>query len=171
MNYQNISRFLIISSFAMGVSLPVSANTSADKNPDCKNRYENHGHHEGFNHEGRSISHYMRNLNLTEEQKSKIKALEQNDSQAMQEKFKALRETKMEIRKISMSGNYDEAKVKALAESDAKNMAELTVLHARNGHQIYQILTPEQRKQMDEQRTKFESMQKTKHNTDYAKPN
>ncbi|TCV87497.1 Spy/CpxP family protein refolding chaperone [Sulfurirhabdus autotrophica] len=171
MNYQNISRFLLISSMALGVSLPVSANTSTDKNPDCKSRYESHGHHEGFNDEGRSITHHMRNLNLTDEQKSKIKTLEQSNSQAMQEKFKALRETKMEIRKISMSGNYDEAKVKALAESDAKNMAELTVLHARTSNQIYQLLTPEQRKQMEEQRSKFESMQKGKRNPENMKPN
>ena len=72
MNYQTISRFMIASSIALGVSLPASADTDGNKNPDCKSRYERHGQHGEFNSASHPVPHYLQTLNLTSEQKGKI---------------------------------------------------------------------------------------------------
>lgn len=166
MNYQTISRFMIASSIALGVSLPASANAAGDKNLDCKGSYERHGRHGEFNAASHPIPPYLKKLNLTDEQKGKIESLVQNQAQVMHDKIKVMHEAKMELRHIPMSSEYDEAKVKALSESSAKEMAEIAELHARTDHQIYQLLTPEQRKQMEEQRAKFESKRMAKPDVD-----
>jgi len=162
MNYQSISRFMIASSIALGVSLPVSANTAGDINPDCKDHYERHGRHGEFNAERRSVPPYLKKLNLTGEQKGKIESLMKNEAQAMRDKGQAMHKSMMELRHISMSSEYDEAKVKTLAESSAKGMAEMVEQRARTDNQIYQLLTPEQRKQMEAQRAQFESRRMAK---------
>lgn len=168
MNYQTISRFMIASSIALGVSMPVSASTDGDKSVDCKGRYERHGQHGDFNAANRSLPPYLQKLNLTKEQKGKIESLVKNEVEVMRDKIKVMHKVRMEVRHISMSTEYDEAKVKALSESGAKEMAEMAELHARTDNQIYQLLTPEQRKQMEEQREKFESRRMTK--PDVARP-
>lgn len=157
MNYQPISRFMIASSIALGVSLPVSASTDGDKRVDCKGQYESHGQKGDFNMINRSLPPYLKNLNLTKEQKGKIESLVKNEVQVMRDKIKLMRKARLDIRHISMSTQYEESKVKSLSESSAKEMAEMTELHARTDNQIYQLLTPEQRKQMEEQRAQYES--------------
>jgi protein CpxP len=162
MNYQTISRFMIASSIALGVSLPVSANTGWDGSPDCRSHSGRRGHHAGFDGARHPVPPYLQKLGLSEEQKGKIEDLVKNEVQVMRDKADAMRKTRMELRHISMSDDYDEAKVKAMSESSAKDLAEMGELHARTSHQIYELLTPEQRKQLEEQRAQFESRHRGK---------
>ena len=50
-----------------------------------------------------------------------------------------------------------EAKVKALAETEAQAMAAMTQMRAAGANQIYQLFTPEQRKKADELKAQFEA--------------
>lgn len=54
-----------------------------------------------------------------------------------------------------MSGKYDETKAKELAETAADNMAVLSLLRSRSESRIYVLLTPEQRKKVNETNDKF----------------
>ena len=60
----------------------------------------------------------------------------------------------MELRRLGMSGEYSEARAKVLAEANAQAMAVMAEMHARTDNQIYQILMPEQRGQVEKQKTR-----------------
>lgn len=154
MNYQTISRFMLASSIALGVSLPVNASAAGTQDSDCKNRLERH-HETGALQTGH-FPPYLKNLDLTDEQRDKISSLMHDQEPAMRDKMQELRKPKAELHRLSMSTDYDEAKVKTLSESSAKAMAEMAQMRAHTNNQIYQLLSPEQRKQLEAQKARFE---------------
>lgn len=160
MKYQTISRFMIASSIALGISLPVIASTAGSHDGDCKNRLERH--HETGEFWMGHFPPYLKNLNLTDEQRGKIKSLMHDQESAMHNKMQELRKAHMELRSLSMSADYDEAKVKMLSESSAKVMAEMAQMRAHTENQIYQLLSPEQRKQLEEQKMRYKSRSQEK---------
>lgn len=153
MNYHAISRFMLASSIALGVSFPVSTGAADNQDGDCKNRLERH--HEAGEFWMGHFPYYLKNLNLSDEQRGKIKSLMHDQEPAMRDKMQELRKSQVELRRLSMSADYDEAKVKVLSESGAKAMAELAQLRAHAENRVYQLLTPEQRKQIEEQRMSY----------------
>jgi Spy/CpxP family protein refolding chaperone len=54
------------------------------------------------------------------------------------------------------SDKYDEARVRTLSETSAQAMATLAQMRAASLNQIYQTLTPEQRKKADELKNRFD---------------
>jgi SAM-dependent MidA family methyltransferase len=62
----------------------------------------------------------------------------------------ALRETRDEFAKLALSSDYDEAKVKTLADRNAQAISEMAQLRARNMNEIYKVLTPEQQAKVQE---------------------
>lgn len=157
MNIQKhtLARFLIASSIALGVSL------SAHANPMMDGVGQGPGGHMGMH--GMSgpgmqgmdhMPRFLHGLNLSEAQRDKIFELMHAQMPAMREKAKGLHKAHMELRQLEMSPDYNEAKVKALTEANAKTMAEMAQMRARTAHAIYQMLTPEQRKQIDEMKSR-----------------
>ena len=67
----------------------------------------------------------------------------------MREQSKALRKAHEALRGLNESPQYDESRVKGLADSAAKADSELTVLRVRTEHEILALLTAEQRKQLE----------------------
>jgi Spy/CpxP family protein refolding chaperone len=70
----------------------------------------------------------------------------------MHEQAKALRKSHEALHDINVSPQYDENRVKGLADSAAKAESQMTVLRVRTGHDLYALLTPEQKKQLEERR-------------------
>lgn len=77
------------------------------------------------------------------------------DAPAVRERMKAVHNAHEALRALTMSGKYDEAKAKGLAETAADNMAVLSLLRSRSESRIYALLTPEQRKAVNEPKDKF----------------
>jgi periplasmic protein CpxP/Spy len=100
---------------------------------------------------------FLAGLKLTDDQQDKVFAIVYAAAPAMREQAKALRKAHEALRDINESPQYDESRVKGLAESAAKADSQLTVLRARTEHEIYALLTPEQRKQLEERRHERES--------------
>ena len=75
---------------------------------------------------------------------------------AARERAKAIQKSRLELRNLSMSAQYDDARAKTLADSIAAATAEMALTRARTGQEIYKLLTPEQRKQADDMRARFE---------------
>jgi Spy/CpxP family protein refolding chaperone len=71
---------------------------------------------------------------------------------ALREQEKASRKAREALRDLSESSQYDESRLKGLADTAAKADSQLMVLHARTEHQILALLTPEQLKQLQEHR-------------------
>lgn len=103
---------------------------------------------------GRDMMRMLRGLDLTEAQRDKVFELVHANMPAMREQGKVLRNNHEALRKLALSDQYDEAKVKALTEQNAQAMAQMAQTRARMGHEVYQLLTPEQRKALEERLAK-----------------
>lgn len=150
-----LAALLAASGIAFALPLTVHADPGTD-GPRC----EGHGRmghgamgHRGFGGGlGLFGGHHLRGLDLTEEQQDKIFNLQHAQAPAMRAKIKELREARSNLEALARAPAYDEARVRALTDKAAASMAELARMHARTEHQIYQLLTPEQRKQLDERK-------------------
>jgi len=95
---------------------------------------------------------FLRGIDLTEAQRDKIFALTHAQAPAVREQFKALEKAQRDLRTLVFQGPFDEAKAHALAETAGHAQSELAIARARTDAQILQLLTPAQRKQLDEAR-------------------
>lgn len=95
-------------------------------------------------------------LQLSDEQRSRIAELRASRAPAMREQAATVREARRELRALSMSADYDEAKARAISERAAKASAEMSMLRAKAGNEFFNILTPEQRQQFTERMASYE---------------
>lgn len=95
---------------------------------------------------------FLAGLHLTDDQQDKVFAILYAAAPAMRDRSKALRKAHEALRDLNQSPQYDENRVKELADSAAKADSELTVLRVRTEHEILALLTAEQRKQLEERR-------------------
>ena len=109
---------------------------------------------EGF---GMHLPPFLHDLKLSESQRDQIFKIMHEQAPALRDKAKEAQKAHADLRALTFSGNYDEAKVKALADTEAQAMAAMTQMRAASANQIYQILTPEQRKKADELKAQFEA--------------
>ncbi len=98
---------------------------------------------------------YLQELKLTDEQRAKIGEILKTQGEAMRGQFEAGRKVHHELRKLSFSSEYTEEKAKTLSEEGAKTMSEASLMRARMDHAIYQLLTAEQQKQLNERMENF----------------
>lgn len=100
---------------------------------------------------------FLRDLNLSEGQRDQIFKVFHEQAPVLREKTKEIRKSHEELRALTFSAQYDEGKVKALAERSARASAEIAEIRAANLNKVYQLLTPEQRKKADERKAEFET--------------
>jgi len=96
----------------------------------------------------------LHGLNLSDEQKSQIKTIMDNEAantKDLRDKLKALHESEPD----PLSATFNEASVRADAEARSKIDIELQVSHARTMSQIGAILTTEQKAQLAARRAQF----------------
>ena len=85
-------------------------------------------------------------LNLTDDQKTQFKAMLQKEHPAMKMLMAQQHQIDLQLRQY-VEGNYDEAKVQALAQQKAQLQTQLTLAETRIHSQMYQLLTPDQQSQ------------------------
>lgn len=103
------------------------------------------GMHSAVAHE-----HFLRGLDLSDAQRDKIFALRHAQEPALREKGKAVANAHEEFHRVKSADNYDAAKAKAAAEVHAKAMSEMMLLKSQLHAQVRAVLTPEQKKRLDE---------------------
>jgi periplasmic protein CpxP/Spy len=97
---------------------------------------------------------FLAGLHLTDEQQDKVFAIVYAAEPAVHEQTKALRKAHEALHELSQSDQYDESRVKSLAEAAAKAESQLTVLRLHTEHEILALLTPDQKKQLEDHRHK-----------------
>lgn len=146
-SHGNIRRFLA----AAGVALAVPLTAAAFQGP--------HGGHHGCGdfaaHGGPGMGGgmmppHLRGLNLTEAQRDKIFEIMHANAPVMREKGKVVFKAETDLRALTASTEYSEAKARSLADAVAKAMSEMTLARAKAERQVFEVLTPEQRKQLAE---------------------
>ena len=107
----------------------------------------------GSHHE--RMAALARELNLTDAQKEQIRNIVKANRQNNLPLYQQLAATRKELLAATANGNFDQAKVQAIALQRAQLMAQLTVQKEALRHQIYtQVLTQDQRAKADELRAK-----------------
>jgi Spy/CpxP family protein refolding chaperone len=64
--------------------------------------------------------------------------------------MKELRRADIQLRTLALADNYDEARARQIATKAAQARTEIDMLHAGLQHAVFALLTPEQRKRLDE---------------------
>jgi Spy/CpxP family protein refolding chaperone len=121
-----------------------------------------HGHgHGGHGGPGgglgflRMLPRLAEKLDLSEAQQAEIESIVDQSLPAIRELRVQMREARQEFRDSQEPGQFDEAAVRAFAESQAQLMTEMMVSTARLKADVFGVLTPEQVEQLEELRGKF----------------
>jgi Spy/CpxP family protein refolding chaperone len=94
---------------------------------------------------GPMMGFYMHQLDLTDAQKTPLKAIMTKEKPALQPLMQQMAQGHAQVRDLVINGGYDEAKVREMATQQTQTMTELTVQYARIGSEMVQVLTPEQK--------------------------
>ncbi len=113
-----------------------------------------HGHEFGMG--GERMGFFARQLNLTDDQKSQMKTVMHTAHPAMKTLYEQQHQIDVQLRQY-VEGNYNDAKVRALATHKAQIEVELTVAETKLHNQLYQLLTTDQQSQVKELEAKHEA--------------
>lgn len=103
-----------------------------------------HGKHRAMG-PGKRIDRMAKKLNLTEAQKEQVKAILTSERDKAEPLRQQLAENRENLRKAIEAEPFNEATVRALAQSQNETRVELVVSRARTKNQIFALLSPEQR--------------------------
>jgi protein CpxP len=107
------------------------------------------------------IAHLTRALDLTADQQQQVKSLVEAQRPALQGLMQQLASQRQQMLAATQNGQFDEAKVQAIAGQQGQTLANLIVLRQELQSKIYGLLTPEQRTKFDQmQQRRLEHMQK-----------
>lgn len=134
-------RFLAASAIALGL-IPISAH--AHDRPDCQAHVQREA--------SDRIPAHFKALNLTQDQQEKLRAIEAAHQELMRKNMDTLSANRAAEREVIEASSFDEQKAQKLSAQAAKIMEENHLATLRFRHEIYQILTPEQRAKFDAMR-------------------
>ncbi len=95
---------------------------------------------------------YLVGLALTEEQQDKVFGILYAAAPAIREQAKSLRKAHEAVLELTVTAQYEEARLKGLAEASAKAESQIMLLRARTERDIYLLLTPAQREKVSVRR-------------------
>jgi Spy/CpxP family protein refolding chaperone len=157
---------LLIAAFAVLMGTVAGHSQTADTPPPPPM----HGHGMGM---GMGMGGHMgflaKQLNLTDDQKSQMKAIWQKERPTMKPLFQQERLIDQQLRQY-VEGSFDQDKVQALANQKAQIHAQMTVAETRIHNQMYQLLTPDQQTQLKQIEAKHEARMQQHMNQQPATP-
>jgi Spy/CpxP family protein refolding chaperone len=103
----------------------------------------------GWHHEPGGF-HGLRELNLSQDQKDKIKLILENQKTAAQAQFESIHQSFKALDDAARAYTYDAKQVQALADKQSKLQTALIIQRTETKHQIYALLTPEQKQKWSE---------------------
>lgn len=117
----------------------------------------------GFGHGGSGkAGMFLRGLDLTEEQKTKVKEIFDASKTTVEPLMEQTRANHDKLRALGTDGNFDQAQVEAIAAEQSSTMAKLIVEKEKAKAQIFALLTDEQKAKAAEKRASFEEKFKTR---------
>ena len=113
-----------------------------------------HGGWGGPGHGGHGMGMALRELNLTDAQKTQVKAIMKANHATMKTVMQQMQQNRAAVLAATANGAYDAAKIQALANQQAQLQAAMIVNHEAIQHQIYtQVLSSEQQAKAEQLRT------------------
>jgi periplasmic protein CpxP/Spy len=140
---------LVIASLAVAQSVKTSRENGQGPRREWRGEGMKHGFHRG--------DVLFSRLNLTDDQKAKIKQIRESFAQSNKPLREQLRTKRQELRQASEGGTFNEAlatqKLTEMAGLQAKLMGERFRLH----QEMLSLLTPEQKAQLDQLKAQFKT--------------
>jgi protein CpxP len=99
----------------------------------------------GFGGSGGEFHGMLRQLGLTSDQKTQVKAIFEKEKPTLQPLMQQMEQNRTAMSTLQASGPFDEAKTTALATQNSQTMIQLEVEHQRIKSEIMQILTADQK--------------------------
>jgi protein CpxP len=157
-----------LSAIALAASIAVAQTvTTQDNNQTQGQRREWRGHrgdHKGMR--GMRDGGFFRGLNLTDDQKAKMKQIRESFAQTNKPLRERLHAKRQELRQASEGGTFNEAlatqKLTEMASLEAKLMGERFKLH----QEMLSVLTAEQKAQLEQSKAQFKTRRGERRNRD-----
>ena len=146
-----------LSAIALAASIAVAqtVNNQGAQQGTPMERHGGWGGHKGQGWGGMRDGGFFRQLNLTEDQKAKIKQIRETFAQTNKPLRDQLRAKRQELRQASEGGTFNEAlatqKLTEIAPLEAKLMGEQHKLH----QEMLSVLTAEQKAQLEQSKAQF----------------
>lgn len=147
-----------ISAIALAGSIAVAQTVTPNQTPQQgqqMKRHGGHGKHGGRGWGGMREGGFFRQLNLTEDQKAKMKQIRESFAVRNKPLREQLRAKRQELRQASEGGTFNEAlatqKLTEMASLEVKLMGERFKLH----QETLSVLTPEQKAQLEQSKAQF----------------
>jgi protein CpxP len=151
-----------LSAIALAASIVVAQTVTQDPGNTQGTRTERRGHR-GEHNDGmgwggmRRGGEFFKQLNLTEDQKAKMKQIRESFAERNKPLHEQLRAKRQELRQANEGGTFNEAlatqKLTEIAPLEAKAMGEQHKLH----QEMLSVLTAEQKAQLEQARAQFKT--------------
>jgi Spy/CpxP family protein refolding chaperone len=138
---------LLVAALAVLMGAAIAKSQTADTPPPPMQ-----GHGFGM---GQHMTFLAKQLNLTEDQKTQMKALLQKEHPAVQPLMQQQHQIDLQLRQY-VEGNFDQQKVQELANQKALIQAQMTVQETRIHNELYKLLTADQQSQLKQLETEHE---------------
>jgi len=144
-----------LSAVALVASIAVAQSVKTDRGSGPRRQWRGDGMKRGFHGGGA----FLNRLNLTDDQKAKMKQIRESFAERNKPLLEQLRAKRQELRQASEGGTFNEAlanqKLTEMAGLQAKLMGERFKLH----QEMQSVLTADQKAQLDQLKAQF----KTRH--------
>ncbi len=142
---------------AASIAVAQTVNTNQDNGQGARPEWRGRRGHKGHGMRGMRAGGFFRQLNLTEDQKAKIKTIRENFAQTNKPLREQLRAKRQELRQANEGGTFNEAlatqKLTEMASLQAKLMGERSRLH----QEMLSVLTAEQKAQLEQSKAQFKT--------------
>ena len=147
-----------LSAIALAASIAVAQTVTTNQDNGQGARKEWRGRRgKGHGMRGMRAGGFFRGLNLTDDQKAKMKQLRESFAETNKPLHEQLRAKRQELRQASEGGTFNEAlatqKLTEIAPLQAKLMAARASMH----QQMLSVLTAEQKAQLEQSRAQFKT--------------
>ena len=129
----------------LAISIPLAASAE----PQFEERAGHDGtpgerseHHVGH---GGEAFHFPPGMELSESQRDSFFSIKQAQEKLFYEQSKIIRQSRMDLRQLVTSDQYDDEKAKAITEKLGKALASITLHKVQERHKMFELLTPEQK--------------------------
>ena len=159
-----IKTLTIASLSAVALAAPIAfaqSTTTTQDTPQATG--ERHGGHgkgwggDGGERGGRMGGMMFRGVNLTDDQKAKMKEIGQSFRESTKSLHEQLRAKREELRQASEGGTFNEALATQKLQESAGLQAKLMGEQFRMRQQMLSVLTPEQKTQLEQKRAEFKA--------------
>ncbi len=113
-------------------------------------------HMHEFGMGGPMMWHLAKQLNITDDQKTQMKAILQKEHPTIKPLMQQQHQIDLQLRQY-VEGSFDQAKVQALAAQKAQIQTQLTVQQTRIHNELYQLLTQDQQTQLKQLEAQHEA--------------